>query len=284
MRIKHFLFIVSIMCLSVSNAQTTDVFGNRVPSKKKTVAPIPAHYNTTDANGLKQGKWEKRYTSGTPLYTATFKDDKPVGDYIRYYPNGKMSMRIVYDAEGINGEAELFDDKEELASKGKFVGKSKEGTWTYYTAKQVIASTEEFVNNKKHGKAIVYYPDGKIAETYAYNKGLKHGEWNKYFNSGAVLLKAEYINDLLEGKYLYYFENGQLEIDASYKNDKEDGKWTFYSEDGKVNYILKYKDGVLLNPEVIEERKAKEKAEFEKNKHLIKDPEKMQNNPDEYIR
>ena len=45
-----------------------------------------------DAKGLKQGLWEKRYTDGTTLYKATFKNNKPVGEYTRYYPNGKMSV------------------------------------------------------------------------------------------------------------------------------------------------------------------------------------------------
>lgn len=283
--IQYLLIITSISLSGLSmQAQVTDVFGNKIPAKKKVVAPLPDNYNQTDSNGLKQGPWEKRYTDGTTLYKATFRDNKPVGEYTRYHPNGKMSIRIIYDEQGEKGDAEMFDDEGHLASAGKFIGKSKEGLWTYYNNKKVKASTIEFENNKQHGKSTIYYPNGTIAETYLWQNGIKQGTWNKFFRSGATMLKAEYKNGLLEGKYLYYFENGKLEIDANYKADKEDGKWTFYHADGKVNYILKYKNGTLLNPEVLEERQAKQKAEFEKNKGQLKDPEKMQNNPDAYIR
>ncbi|MCG8578687.1 MAG: hypothetical protein MI866_02145, partial [Bacteroidales bacterium] len=105
-----------------------------------------------------------------------------------------------------------------------------------------------------------------------------------YFDNGAPLLKATYQDDNLHGKYLYYFKGGQLEIDANYKNNQEDGKWTFYHADGKVNYVLKYNNGQLLNPEVLDERRSKERKDFERNKDSLKDPEKMRNNPDMYMR
>nr|WP_319397261.1 hypothetical protein [uncultured Carboxylicivirga sp.] len=280
---RLFSFLITTLLVLNINAQT-DVFGNKIPAKKKAVTPIPAGYNKTDANGLKQGPWEKRYTDGTTLYKATFKDNKPVGEYVRYYPNGKMSLRVVYDEAGVNGKAEMFNDKEELTAEGNFVGKDKEGTWTYYTGKKQIASTQEYKENKAHGNTIIYYSDGQIAESYVSVKGLKNGAWLKFFRSGAPMLKATYVKDQLHGKYLYYFENGQLEIDANYKNNLEDGNWTFYEQDGSVKYLLKYKEGEILNPEVLDAKRAAEQAEFEKNKGKLKDPEKMQNDPESYYR
>ncbi|MCU4164709.1 toxin-antitoxin system YwqK family antitoxin [Carboxylicivirga caseinilyticus] len=276
--------LVIIFCALNMNAQVTDVFGNKIPAKKKEVVPVPDNYNQTDAKGLKQGPWEKRYTNGAPLYKAIFKDDKPVGEYIRYYPNGKMSLRIIYDESGLNGKAEMFNEAEELTSSGNFVGKNKDGKWIFYSSKDVIASTEEYKNNKPHGETIIYYPGGQIAESYTSVNGMKHGPWLKFFKSGAPMLKANYVNDKLEGSYLYYYESGQLEIEANYKNNLEDGKWTFFHQDGKVNYELKYSKGTLLNPEVLDAIRAAEQADFEKNKGKIKDPEKMQNNPEGYYR
>ncbi|WP_430809828.1 MULTISPECIES: toxin-antitoxin system YwqK family antitoxin [unclassified Carboxylicivirga] len=284
MSLKLFLLPVLFVLASLTVSAQTDVFGNRIPTRKTTVKPIPAHYNQTDAEGLKQGPWEKRYTDGSPLYKATFKNNKPVGKYTRYYPNGKKSLEIIYDENGEYGDARLFDQDGKLNSSGRYRGKQKIETWTYYGEKEIILATEEFVDGRPHGQYKVFYPGGAVAEIIHWRNGKKDGEWLKFFEDGAPLLKARYQADQLQGKYLYYYKNGQLEIDANYIDNKEDGNWTFYLADGKVNYVLKYNKGTLLNPEVLEERRAKEEAEFQKQKDKLKDPEKMQNNPEMYMR
>jgi len=284
MKLKYFLLPLALVLFSASAMAQTDVFGNRIPAKKPRVAPIPANYNQTDENGLKQGPWEKRYTDGSTLYTATFKDDKPVGKYTRYYPNRKKSLEINYDANGDFGNAKLYNEEGNLSSEGKYKGKVKVDTWTYFNDKGQKIATEDFVDGKEHGQYKVYYPDGKVAEIVNWVNGKKHGEWLKYFDNGAPLLISNYNNDKVDGSYLYYFKNGQLEIEANYTNDKEDGTWTFYHADGKVNYQLKYKNGTLLNPEVLDEMRAKEQADFERKKDSLQDPAKMKNNPDMYMR
>jgi antitoxin component YwqK of YwqJK toxin-antitoxin module len=195
-----------------------------------------------------------------------------------------MSLEIVYDEDGIYGDAKLFNDEGNITSQGKYKGKLKIDTWTYFNGKEQVLATEEFVDGKTHGTYKVFYTNGALAEVLNWQNGEKHGEWLKFFDNGAPLLKATYLDNKLQGKYLYYFKNGQLEIEANYKNDQEDGKWTFYLADGKVNYVLKYDNGRLLNPQVLDEKRAKEQKEFEHKKDSLKDPEKMRNNPDMYMR
>ena len=45
---------------------------------------VGAQQNKTDEMGRKQGKWVK-YKDGVKFYEGEFKDDKPTGEFLRYY-------------------------------------------------------------------------------------------------------------------------------------------------------------------------------------------------------
>ena len=280
----RFLMTAALVLITIglANAQM-DVFGNSIPSKKKTVKPIPAHYNQTDGQGRKQGPWEKRYTDGSPLYKATFKDNKPVGELTRYYTGGVISARIVYDQQSLHGKAEFFDAEGNLASKGNYIGTKKDSTWTFYAVKKTINSTEDYVDGLKNGKTTIFFPGGQISEIIHWKDDQKHGPWLKFNENGTKLLVAQHQHGTLHGNYHYFYENGQKEIDATFKTGKEDGDWTFYLPDGKVDYVLKYKMGKLLNPEVLDAKREAMEKEYEKNKDKLKDPEKFINNPDQLL-
>ena len=55
---KVITFIGLIFIGATASFSQTDVFGNPIPTKKKTIRPIPANYNKTDHLGRKQGPWE----------------------------------------------------------------------------------------------------------------------------------------------------------------------------------------------------------------------------------
>jgi antitoxin component YwqK of YwqJK toxin-antitoxin module len=41
------------------------------------------------------------------MYKATFVDGKPVGEMLRFHPNGRQMARIVYDDKGQKGDGDL---------------------------------------------------------------------------------------------------------------------------------------------------------------------------------
>ena len=45
--------------------------------------------NYTDINGLKQGYWQKKYYNGNIKYEVYFKNNKPIGEFKRFYESGK---------------------------------------------------------------------------------------------------------------------------------------------------------------------------------------------------
>ncbi len=281
---KLLLLSIFIALTFTTQAQVTDVFGNKVPAKKNTsTRGVPSDYNKTDANGLKQGKWVKYYESGKKLYEATFYNNQPIGEMIRYYPSGQEMAKINYEANGI-GHAELFSAEGNMQAKGNYLVKQKHGLWQYFSANGKIKSTETYDKGIKNGITIYYYDNGNKAEEIEWQNGIQNGILNKYYESGSIRSKAIYKNGKIDGDYWTYHENRKTDVQGQFINGVEDGTWMVYSPNGYFLYKIEYDKGKVLNQDSMDEKQLKMFQEFEQNKGKIKDPENFKENPDEYIR
>jgi hypothetical protein len=102
-----------------------------------TCFSLSAQENRTDASGLKQGPWIKKYANGNILYQGAFKDDKPVGEFKRYYEDGTPKAVLSYDESGLKAGAVFFHPDGKRAAEGTYIDKKKEGVWKYYSAKHL---------------------------------------------------------------------------------------------------------------------------------------------------
>ena len=84
-----YIFFTILILISIN------VFSQNVGQKGDTLK------NYKDINGLKQGYWEKPYKNGRIAYKAYFVNDKLVGDYFRYYSNGKQMLKINKDERNV---------------------------------------------------------------------------------------------------------------------------------------------------------------------------------------
>jgi len=258
-----------------------DVFGNSIPVREKK-QNLPQSPNITDSNGLKQGEWSKTYDNGNYRYKATFKDNKPVGEMIRYHENGKKSAVINYNTDG-KGMAKLFDEAENLIAEGVYLGTIRDSTWRFYDEKKTLKSTENYVNGLIDGVVTVFYPNGSVSEEVAYRKGVKHGPWKQYFRGGGVQLEAEYRDGKLHGVYKTFNGSGVCDVLGRYSEGKEDGDWKIFDAEKKEYYILKYDKGKLVNASEIDKRMEKKLAEYERNRRMLKDPEQYRNDSEGYM-
>ena len=64
--------------------------------------------NYIDDNGLKQGYWKKYYDDGNMEYDGYFKNDKPVGEFKRFFPGNKIKAIMNYKEDGKTVKATLF--------------------------------------------------------------------------------------------------------------------------------------------------------------------------------
>lgn len=231
--------------------------------------------NKTDQQGKKQGHWIKKYPNGIPKYEGFFKDDKPVGEFRRYYEDKTLKSLLTYNGDGTDAIANIYHPNGNISSKGKYINQLKEGKWQFFSAyfKDYLISEEYYIKNLKNGQSLKFYPDSTVAERLTYIKDIRQGEWIQYYPNGAICLKSNYLNGKINGKFEVWFENGRIEFSGQYKNDARDGLWYIYRTDGTIKYKIEYLAGVTKDRQMdIDES---DYLDFlEKNKGKIADPEK----------
>ena len=226
--------------------------------------------NITDAAGKKQGSWIKKYPNGKTMYEGTFKDDKPVGLLKRYTEEGILLSELTY-ADGKDEAAAVFYYGDgSRAAEGRYVARSKEGTWKFWSATQphYLISEESYHNDSRHGLSVKYYPDSTLAEKVAWDMGKRSGEWMQYYPDGSVCLRAEYLEGKLEGPFSYYHPNGKLQYEGRYHEDLRTGEWMVFNENGSLKQIITYKEGVPADPKMADQE-TRFLDDLEKNKGRI---------------
>lgn len=236
--------------------------------------------NQTDANGLRQGKWEKKQENGRALYEGYFKDGKPVGEWKRYHPGGQVKAEIVY--KGDTAQTILYDVWRKKVASGNYLNQKKEGIWNIYQ-KQVKVAEETYRSGVKHGVARKFYNTGKIMEECYWENGQQHGDYQVFYKSGKPYLQCKIRENERNGLFLIYFENGQQELVGAYKNNLRDGEWKYHNKNGEHLYSLFYAEGQILNPHVRDSIGNIEMQNLEKNKGAITDPEKFMQDPSGYM-
>jgi antitoxin component YwqK of YwqJK toxin-antitoxin module len=239
------------------------------------IAQVDQSVNLTDKEGRKQGHWIKRYPNGNVMYEGFFANDKPAGEFKRYYEDNTLKSVLVFSKNGTEAKATLFYSNGLVASAGKYVNQLKEGKWRFFSAvtKGLLVSESEYSGDKKNGLSVKYYPDSTIAEKVTYVNDEKHGEYLKYYPDGTLTLNTSYLNGKMDGKFEAFYENGKPEFMGQYKNDLREGTWIIYGKDGSQRFKTEYTLGVPNNRDV-DIYQSNYIDSLERNKVKIADPEK----------
>lgn len=212
-----------------------------------STAVFAQEYNFKDENGLKQGAWRKFHVDSENIfYKGQFKDDKPYGEFIYYYRDGKVKGYMRYDNAGVICRSEAFHPNGALMATGKYINQEKDSTWQYYTMSKLHKSTENWKAGVKHGEEITYYADGNVLELITWSEGKREGKWEQYFEGNKPKIVGEYLEDEYEGNMIFYYPNGQIEVEGKYVNGLRDGSWYYYNEDGSINTQTLYSSGKVL--------------------------------------
>lgn len=204
--------------------------------------------NVTDSQGRKQGEWIKRSDDGKRvIYKGTFKNDKPVGKFFYYYPQGNVSTVLEHLGEG-KSKCRMYHSNGSIMAVGNYIDQKKDSTWWYFNDKKIILKQENYKNGVLDGAHINYFPlnekKPRIAEEVYYRNGRKEGPWKQYFLSGKIKAICTYKMGLRQGKIIYYFESGEKDVEGYYKDGLKNGYWTFTNEEGdkEKHYYLRDKE------------------------------------------
>lgn len=238
--------------------------------------------NQTDAAGHKQGLWQKKQANGNLIYSGTFKDDKPVGEWKRYHANGVVKAKINYPGNSDTASVVLFDEVGTKVATGFYLGQTKVGHWVYFDKNQRV-SDDNYVNGLKNGISKTYYPSGELFLETNYKDGVRNGVYRAYFKNGTPYFECQMKGDKRDGFCQIFHENGEMETEANYVEGLRDGDWKYYSEQGTYQYTLIYDRGILLNKAVQDSVEQIRYKELEDNRNKIVDPEKFMSDPMEYM-
>ena len=206
-----------------------------------------AAINQKDAQGRKQGPWQRNWAESSQLrYTGQFKDDKPMGDFIYYSTAGKVESRIDHYAGSDAAHAKHYHPDGKLMAEGRYAGEDKDSTWNYYDTDGILRSTEHWKKGEMDGEMTTFYPDGKITERRHFENGTENGKAEQFYASGTSRYLANYVNGAPEGIETFYFPSGKKEIEGNYVDGVRDGRWAYYNEDGSVQMQVLYAQGKFV--------------------------------------
>ena len=183
--------------------------------------------NQTDAQGRKQGKWEKIYP-GTRvyMYRGQFVDDEPIGQFLYFYKSSKLKAVIEHDSLSNRAECYYYHPTGGIMSSGILRDLKKDSVWVNFDKLGKVSSKETFKKDSLHGARIIFYPPAE---------GSKRQSASEMFN---------YDNGTLHGEYRAYFESGRTKSEGTYEKGKKHGIWKNYHHTGRVMNLQRYKSGV----------------------------------------
>lgn len=184
--------------------------------------------NQIDANGLKQGQWQKAYEGTRVLkYKGQFKDDKPIGKFTYFYKSSKVKAVIKHDANSTRSVAYLYHENGALMSHGIYRNQKKDSVWINFGPSQRLSNTESYVNGMLNGIKRIYYVPEDIND-----------------KSQIPSIVYNYVNDTLDGEFVEYFQSLVVMGRGQYKKNKKHGVWLRYHPNGNKMTLTRYKNGI----------------------------------------
>lgn len=181
--------------------------------------------NQVDANGMKQGYWEKEYPNGNLQYAGNFINNKPTGLFKRYDPDGNLKAIMNHKPNSARVFVQLFYANGNIQAEGIYIGRKKDSIWNFYSIDGYLINQVPFQNDKKHGTEYKFYQDSSLSEIIEWENGVKHGIQEQYYQSGISKIKMFYNNGIREKQYIINDEKGNSIITGYYKNNLRHGIW-----------------------------------------------------------
>jgi len=159
--------------------------------------------NKIDENNLKQGFWiffgrDKKlanYKADQKVEEGSFRDNRKMGIWKKYFSNGKLQNEITYQNSRPNGYAKIYYDNGQL---------KEEGLWK---------------GNKWIGEYKLYHENGNLYHEFDFNPmGKREGVQKYYHENGEVMIEGEWAMGKESGYLKEYYEDGTLKSEKNFAN------------------------------------------------------------------
>lgn len=209
-----------------------------------------AQVNQRDETGLRQGPWQGTHPNGRVRYTGQFVDNKPIGTFKHFNPDGSARLNLYHELHNDTVKAVFFHRNGQNLATGQFLHQKRTGLWTYYSQSGQKLSENSYLNGQMHGAFLIFFPSGAISERIDYVEGRKEGMWNQYFENGMLRLEANYMNDMLHGAFTAYHSNGIALVRAEFYENLPHNQKFFFTSTGEKIREQEFNKGVLVSERV----------------------------------
>ena len=187
--------------------------------------------NKIDNFGNKQGLWiffNEEYANGV-VQKGYYKDGKKDGEWIVYYPNGKIKSKAIYRNNRIYGSVISYYPNGNIQEKGVWKGNKWVGEYFYYYENGKIKYHWNYnERGKRDGEQYYYYDNGQLYVVGKWQNGKETGEIKEYYPNGQLRRISTWESGFRDGPYIEYYNTGQLRLKKYFVIGKEDSTRTQY--------------------------------------------------------
>ena len=249
--------------------------------------------NLRDEQGKKHGKWvikgkdrpRSGYDADVVIEEGTYDHGRKTGIWIKYNKDGKtIKLKGNYVNNRPKGNYTRYFKNGKIKESGTFGDESYTGTLIRYHENGKIAYQATFgADGKETGTVKYYYENGNLEAEYGLKKGKVEGVYTQYNEDGSVKLSMKFsagkvsetiqtppkktkesytepesnepppvvtnpitkgVTFFSEGYNKVYNENDEIWLDGNFKAGQlYDGKVYIYNKDGILKKIKIYKEG-----------------------------------------
>lgn len=140
---------------------------------------------------------ENHYPEGGLQARGYISDQRPVGPWIYYHPNGSLSMRGDYIYGGRrDGRWVLYDPDGTRRSFGNYNKGREHGEWWYWFSNGILQMRGHYVNGVRDGLWTTFHRNGVRSSEGQYDMGQRTGTWRYWDNSGLQINVSTFHSDL----------------------------------------------------------------------------------------
>lgn len=161
--------------------------------------------NEKDATGQKQGSWIilntggkfAGFDEGALVEQGDYLDNKKIGIWTKYYPNGNKKHELTFTNNLPNGYAKFYY-KDGLLQ--------EEGMWK---------------DNKWVGEYRYYHENGNLFYNWVYNsQGKREGTQQYFYENGNLMIEGSWKEGSESGLLKEYYENGSVKAEKQFATGK----------------------------------------------------------------
>jgi len=159
--------------------------------------------NKVDENNLKQGPWiyfgrmKKRpgYGDDSKIEEGEFKDNRKLGIWISYFPDGQVKSEITFQSNRPKGPYKVYYPNGVLQEEGSWQSNRNVGTFKRFHENGKLQQSFNFnASGKREGRQEYYHENGQLMIEGDWNGGKEGGELKEYYANGE-LRSVKHFND-----------------------------------------------------------------------------------------